>query len=75
MKIQYLRLACLVGMLLGGPNSVLSFDEPSSQEQKELNRFLGTWNTTYTISKSEWSPKEVSGSASMSVIIVTSGGR
>lgn len=65
MKIQRLRLTCAVGFLLGALSAAFAADEPLSPEQKELNRFLGAWRTTYTISKSEWTPEDLSGGASM----------
>ena len=36
-----------------------------SAELKQLDRFLGTWNTEYRLPKAEWTPEEKSGSATM----------
>ncbi len=36
-----------------------------SAEDKQLDRFLGTWKTDYRLPKAEWSPDEKSGSATM----------
>lgn len=37
-----------------------------STEDKQLDRFLGTWKTEYRVPKAEWTPEERSGSAEMS---------
>ena len=39
---------------------------PPSPEQKVLDRFVGTWRTTYTVSKTEWTPEAKVGSATIS---------
>ena len=42
-------------------------------EDKQLDRFLGTWKTEYRVPKAEWTPEEKSGSATMAFSIELGG--
>ncbi len=44
-----------------------------SAEDKQLDRFLGTWKTEYRVPKAEWTPEEKSGSATMAFSIELGG--
>lgn len=64
MAMHYLRSVCFVGFLLGAAGMAYPA-EAQVPEQKVLDRFLGTWRTTYKLLKAEWTPEEKTGAADL----------
>lgn len=46
---------------------------PPPVEQKVLDRFVGTWTTTFTVPEAEWTPKARNGTAKVQVARVLGG--
>jgi hypothetical protein len=66
-------LVVLALALLTGSHARPAEPPPPSPEQKALDRFAGTWKTTYTVFKAEWTPEDKAGSATVTFARVLGG--
>jgi len=66
MTMHYLRAVWVVGFLLGATEMACSTGQAGPmREQKVLDRFLGSWRTTYKLPKAEWTLEEKTGAADL----------
>jgi hypothetical protein len=74
MHTRYLGFVCFVGFLFGAAGAARAADPPVlSPEQQVLDRFLGSWRTTYKVPKAEWTPEEKTGAADLTYSRVLGG--
>jgi hypothetical protein len=62
MRFTSLRLLLVVAALVAITTPGLSAEPPiDSPEQKVLDKWVGSWRTTYKLPKAEWTPEEKTG--------------
>jgi hypothetical protein len=73
MRIHSLRSDAVGVVLLGAAARAYPAGPPLSPEQKALDKFLGTWRTSYKVPKAEWTPEERHGTAELTYSRVLGG--
>ena len=64
MRFTYLRSLLVVATLVAITTPGLSAEPPiDSPEQKVLDKWVGSWRTTYKYPKAEWTPEEKTGTS------------
>ena len=73
MHVSCLRLLFMVAVLFVIASPIQSADPPATSEQKVLDKWLGSWRTSYKLPKAVWTPEEKSGTAEMTTSRVLGG--
>ena len=74
MQITWRRSLLIVAALLAVAAPARAADPPiDSPEQKVLDKWVGSWRTTYKLPKAEWTPEEKTGTAELMTSRVVGG--
>jgi Protein of unknown function (DUF1579) len=66
MRLPYLQMPLVVVAVLAAASATRSADPPAATpEQKVLDKWLGSWRTSYKLPKAEWTPEEKKGTAEL----------